>query len=291
MMNAHGTTATSQPRLSLVFIGQQNFYTDFLVDWLAGLVDVRGVIWTAADRRTWRFRLNRVRQRIRRGGLRRAISEFLYFVGAKLRYHGDGPALRKLIADAREQWNVRPASVASIHVNNLRDGQVLPFLRQLEPDVLFAQCINEIIPREVYSLPRRGCYVFHEGVVPQYRGKFCTHWAILNGDFDCTGASVIKVDAGLDRGAIAFVERVRPQTLGRGHGWLEHEVLFLTLPRLRRWLEDLAADRAVLTEQTEKYPLYSYPLFSHIWRVEKQKQAYDRWRREHEPTPGSGAPA
>jgi hypothetical protein len=283
MINGMSSSQIAPPNgqrlaLSLVFIGQQNFYTDFLVDWLARFTDVRGVIWTASDRRTWSFRLRRVRQRIRRGGVFRAVSEFLYFAGAKFRYRRDEPALRQLIADARRDWNVAPVAVPAIHVNTLRDPQVQPFLEKLRPDILFTQCINEIIPRSVYSFPPRGCYVFHEGVVPQYRGKFCTHWAILNGDFDQTGASVIKVDAGLDRGAVAFVERVCPQTVGRGHGWLEHEVLFLALPRLRAWLEELAEGRATLTEQTEQYPLYSYPLFSHLWRIEKQKEEFDRFR-------------
>lgn len=274
--------APESKRLSLVFIGQQNFYTDYLVDWMNTFVDVRGVIWTAANRNTRAARFEQFRKRIKRGGFVRAMSELFYFVGSKFKFGEDEASLRKLIREERAREQVPVSSMPAIHVPNLRAPEVLKFLDQVKPDVLFTQCINELIPKNVYTYPPQGCYVFHEGVVPQYRGKFCTHWAVLNGDFDLIGASVIKVEAGLDAGPVAFIEHVRPQTLGRGHQWLEHEVLFLALPRLKQWLEDLAAGRATLTPQTEKYPLYSYPLFSHLWRVGRRKKECEEWRTQSE---------
>ena len=274
--------ASSRPPIALVFIGQNNFYTEFLIDWMSQIVDVRGVIWTSSDRHTWQFRWRRWRQRLKRGGLRRAASEVLFHLYSRLRYPHDARDLRQLVQQGRDEWQVPHRDVPALEVVNLKDRRVAAFLAEHRPDMLFTQCINELIPPAVFEFPSLGCYVFHEGVVPKYRGKFCTHWAIHNGDFDCIGATVLRVDRGFDSGSVAFVEPVYVHASGRGHGWLEHETLFLALPRLKSWLEDLGRGKLQLSDQGEQFPIYSYPTADHLFGAEAHKAAYDRWRQERE---------
>lgn len=264
----------NRPRI--VFIGQQNFYTDFLVDWLAQRCDLAGVIFTASDRHRPAAKWRKFRQRTKRVGWPVALSELAYFVGAKALFRHDGRDLRKLIADARQTGAVPAASVPTIHVESLRAANVAPFLAVHAPDAILTQCINEVIPASIYdALP---CYVYHEGIVPQYRGKFASHWAIRNGDFENVGASLIRVEAGLDTGPVAFTQAVLPSAAGRGHGWLEHEVLFLALPRLEKWLADLATGTARETPQGSRLPLYSYPRANHLLTSRLAKENFEQWR-------------
>lgn len=272
--------------ISLIFIGQKNFYTQFLVDWLSQLTILKGVIWTASDRHSKSYKLRFLKRRMTRFGFFRCLSEILYYIGT-LRYRRkDTRALLELIGKARKEMITNPVSSPSakpapqVEVNNLRDSQAVDLLRECEPDAILTQCINEIIPESVFAHPKIGCFVYHEGLVPKYRGKFCTHWAIMNREFDQIGASLIKVGRGLDTGQVAFTEPVLPEGTGRRHGWWEHEVLYLALPRLKKWIEDVSAGRIELTNQEGVYPIYSYPLFSHLFRIGRRVREYEQWRTE-----------
>jgi len=270
----------AQNKISLVFIGQKNFYTEFLVDWLSQLTTLKGVIWTASDRHSKSYKFHFLRRRMKRFGFFRSLSEVLYYIST-LRYRRkDTQALLELISKARDEMIMNPASAPQVEVCSLSDGKAVDLLKQSEPDVILTQCINEIISESVFSLPKIGCFVYHEGIVPKYRGKFCTHWALMNREFDQIGASLIKVGRGLDTGPIAFTEAVRPEGAGRRHGWWEHEVLYLALPRLKKWIEDISAGRIELTEQQGTYPIYSYPVFSHLFKIGRRAREYERWRSE-----------
>ena len=65
-------------RVSSIFIGQRNFYTEYLTEWLADLTDLKGIIWMASERHSLRSRLGFVWKRIRRFGLFRVLGEGLY---------------------------------------------------------------------------------------------------------------------------------------------------------------------------------------------------------------------
>lgn len=262
---------------SLIFLGQRNFFTEFLVDWLAKTTPTLGVIWTASERHKVSAKLRRLRGRVRRGGILRASSEVSYYLASKVLYHEDAGALRVLVENCRTELGISATNLPSITVPNLKDKSVLPFLREKGPALLLTQCINEKIPAEVYRNPELGCFVLHEGIVPHYRGKFCTHWAILNGDFDQIGVSLLRVEEGWDRGPAAFVERLTPtQTLGRGHGFLEHDVLLRVLPRLEHWFQGLPGSALDLIPQVGPAGVYSYPTFTHLFRAHKAKLAYVR---------------
>jgi folate-dependent phosphoribosylglycinamide formyltransferase PurN len=271
-----------QDKISLIFIGQKNFYTEFLVDWLGQLTTLKGVIWTASDRHSKSYKARFLRRRIKRFGFVRSLSEILYYVSTLNHRRKDTRALLELVAKARDEMITNPASAPQVEVRNLRDSRAVELLRQSEPDVILTQCINEIIPESVFTLPKIGCFVYHEGLVPKYRGKFCTHWVLMNREFDQIGASLIKVGRGLDTGQVAFTEPVLPEGAGRRHGWWEHEVLYLALPRLRKWIEDVSAGRIELTDQEGVYPIYSYPLFSHLFKIGRRVREYERWRAEND---------
>jgi len=55
------------------------------------------------------------------------------------------------------------------------------------------------------QLPPLGCLNVHTSLLPKYRGAAPVQWALLNGDAE-TGVTIMKMDAGLDTGAIVSRE-------------------------------------------------------------------------------------
>ena len=263
----------------IVFIAQKNYFSEFLLDWLSQTANVSGVIWVSSERHTWRARVKRLGQRIHRHGLVRAVSELMWFCAVKVIHGRDTRYLKDAIERIRKDQGIVQNHVASISVPSLSDAIVMNFLEERQPDILFAQCINEIIPPAVRSFAELGCYVFHEGILPRYRGKFCTHWAIRNRDYKWIGASVFKAEQVLDGGPVAFTEKVYPQASGYGHRWLGHKTLLLALPRLKMWLDqDVACREIKLRPQKESYSIFSYPTLSNLRGMRRLSAEYDLWR-------------
>jgi methionyl-tRNA formyltransferase len=62
-----------------------------------------------------------------------------------------------------------------------------------------------ILPKPVLDAPRLGCFNLHASLLPRWRGAAPIHRAIMAGDLE-TGVTVMKMDEGLDTGAMAMVD-------------------------------------------------------------------------------------
>jgi methionyl-tRNA formyltransferase len=80
-------------------------------------------------------------------------------------------------------------------------------LEALEADLLFVVSWRYLIPREVYSRPRLGTFVFHDSLLPAYRGFSPTVWSIVNGE-DHTGVTLFEISEEVDAGDVVDQQRV-----------------------------------------------------------------------------------
>ncbi len=60
---------------------------------------------------------------------------------------------------------------------------------------------GQIIPQSILDIPLHGILNIHASLLPKYRGAAPIQWAIANGE-KITGVTVMKIDAGLDTGAM-----------------------------------------------------------------------------------------
>jgi methionyl-tRNA formyltransferase len=74
-------------------------------------------------------------------------------------------------------------------------------------DLLLVVSWRYRIPRAVYNRPRLGTFVFHDSLLPGYRGFSPTVWAILNGE-DHTGVTLFEITEETDAGDIVDQQRV-----------------------------------------------------------------------------------
>lgn len=74
-------------------------------------------------------------------------------------------------------------------------------------DLMFVVSWRYLIPMKVADRIRLGCVVFHDSLLPQYRGFSPTVWAMINGE-RCTGVTMFHLAEQVDAGDIIDQEMV-----------------------------------------------------------------------------------
>ena len=94
------------------------------------------------------------------------------------------------------------ARVPFLAVDKKSRGEKLgAWLTDLGADALFVVSFPWKIPTSVLTVPTLGCYNFHPGAVPDYRGIEPIFWSIRNGE-SRTAVSVLRMDSGFDTGDV-----------------------------------------------------------------------------------------
>ena len=87
-----------------------------------------------------------------------------------------------------------------------RDEQFISELRAAAPDLIVVAAYGHILPQAILDMPQFGCLNVHTSLLPKYRGAAPIQWAIANGETE-TGVTIMKMDAGMDTGAIVSQKR------------------------------------------------------------------------------------
>jgi len=69
------------------------------------------------------------------------------------------------------------------------------------PDFIFSFYYRHMLPVDLLAIAPRGAYNMHGSLLPKYRGRVPTNWAVLNGETE-TGATLHEMAAKPDAGAI-----------------------------------------------------------------------------------------
>lgn len=85
------------------------------------------------------------------------------------------------------------------------DAASAAFLEKLGVEIVFSFYYRAVIPRKVLEIPRLGAYNMHGALLPQYRGRACVNWALINGETR-TGVTLHEMTAEVDKGDIVDQE-------------------------------------------------------------------------------------
>ena len=80
-------------------------------------------------------------------------------------------------------------------------------LRATPHDVMVVAAYGLLLPQEVLDVPAHGCINIHASLLPRWRGAAPIHRALEAGDAE-TGITIMRMDVGLDTGAMLSVGRV-----------------------------------------------------------------------------------
>jgi methionyl-tRNA formyltransferase len=89
----------------------------------------------------------------------------------------------------------------------MKDPAFLNTLHSWTPEVIVVAAFGRILPSVVLQLPPKGCLNVHGSLLPKYRGAGPIQWAVINGETE-TGITIMKMDEGMDTGAILSQEVV-----------------------------------------------------------------------------------
>ena len=91
---------------------------------------------------------------------------------------------------------------------SLRDAAVQGEFAAHAADIAVVAAYGLILPQAVLDTPRLGCLNIHASLLPRWRGAAPVQRALLAGDAE-TGITIMKMDAGLDTGAMLAAQRCR----------------------------------------------------------------------------------
>jgi methionyl-tRNA formyltransferase len=137
----------------------------------------------------------------------------------------------------------------------LKENDAAEAMRAHAADAAVVVAYGLILPKSVLDTFPLGCFNLHASLLPRWRGAAPIHRAIMAGDQE-TGVMVMKMDEGLDTGAIAMAERVligADATTGELHDELARRGADLTL----RALAALEKSQLQLTPQAASGVTYA----------------------------------
>lgn len=91
--------------------------------------------------------------------------------------------------------------------STLKTPEALQEFRAHKADAAVVVAYGMILPQAILDAPKLGCFNLHASLLPRWRGAAPIQRAIMAGDAE-TGVMAMKMDAGLDTGDIAMMERI-----------------------------------------------------------------------------------
>jgi methionyl-tRNA formyltransferase len=88
----------------------------------------------------------------------------------------------------------------------LKDDNEQKIFHAHNADAAVVVAYGLILPKPILEAPRLGCFNVHASLLPRWRGAAPINRAIMAGDAE-SGVTIMKMDEGLDTGAMAMAER------------------------------------------------------------------------------------
>lgn len=142
---------------------------------------------------------------------------------------------------------IESKEVGSHYLDKFREPEAI--------DLMLVVSWRYLLPPDVYQLPRLGTFVFHDSLLPEYRGFSPTVWAIINGN-DHTGVTLFEIAEEVDSGDIIDQQRIEIN-LDDNIATVMEKVTQVYLEILERNLDKLFADDAPRTPQDHSLATYT----------------------------------
>jgi hypothetical protein len=235
--------------------------------WIAASMRLAGLIVIHDDRRKrWRA----LRAEYRRSGWR-GVADVLAFrlLYAVAHARRDGRWVKSAVVRLRTTYGDASPAVPRLDVTDPNSEDARRFLAACEPDIAIARCRHLLSPA-VFTIPVHGTFVLHPGICPEYRNAHGCFWALARRDLTRVGMTLLRVDAGIDTGAVYLHATCRVDERRESHRVIQYRVVFDNLDRIARTLT------AVVRGQCEAVPTAGRR--SAVWG-QPRLSAYLAWKR------------
>ena len=210
--------------------------------WLASFSQLSGIL---VLQETAQQKRRRIKREIKRVGLLRFLDvlAFRLYYAAFLRAK-DRAWERHCLDEICRRYPELPSSVPVFNAASPNTPEVRAFIQTAAPDLMIARC-KTLLKEEVFSIPVRGTFVMHPGICPEYRNAHGCFWALANGDLERVGMTLLRIDRGVDTGAVFGYYTCRYDELEESHIVIQDRTVFDNLDALGRKLQELANGTAM----------------------------------------------
>ena len=158
----------------------------------------------------------------------------------------------------------------------LKDDDAQKAFRAHNADAAVVVAYGLILPKPILEAPRLGCFNVHASLLPRWRGAAPINRAIMAGDAE-SGVTIMKMDEGLDTGAMAMAERM-PTGADMTAGELHDALSRLGADLMLRVLAAAERGSLVLTPQPQAGVTYAEKIFKSETRIDWSKS----WKQVHD---------
>ncbi|MBY5443143.1 methionyl-tRNA formyltransferase [Rhizobium leguminosarum] len=156
---------------------------------------------------------------------------------------------------------------------NFKDPEERERFRTFNADVGVVVAYGLLLPEAILNGTRDGCYNGHASLLPRWRGAAPIQRAIMAGDAK-TGMMVMKMDKGLDTGAVALTREVEigPNMTA---GELHDRLMLVGAKAMAEAMVKLEMNDLPLTPQPEDGVLYAAKIDKAETRIDFSRNARD----------------
>lgn len=152
------------------------------------------------------------------------------------------------LSDSLEGLALR-SGIPVINLNQFRQDRI-ELLRQMDIDVIYVSCFDSLIPQQLLSIPRLGCFNIHPSYLPTYRGPVPLFWQLRDG-LKTIGVSLHRVSTVFDAGPIVSQQTIALKQ-GSDNDEITAEVARVGGELIERHLQALENNRGVELPQDER---------------------------------------
>ena len=235
--------------------------------WLSSFSDLAGIV-VIRDNPAQRWK--KLKRSIQRDGVLGTLDLLAYRVFHRFRY---AAADRKFDNELRTSLNAvyppltHPPRI--LETTSPNSAEVHAFIKSCEPDVTLA-CCKHLLKPAIFEQATLGTFVMHPGICPEYRNAHGCFWALVNGDMERVGMTLLKIDRGIDTGPVYGYFSVPYDEVAESHLTIQRRMTYRSLRGVQRVLEQFEAGVAEEISTTGRS--------SAIWG-QPTLSSYFRWKR------------
>lgn len=217
-----------------------------LSGWLASFTDLVGIVIL---REKGGRKFKRIRKEIERSGFLRFLDVSAFRVYYKLFLSREDKRWEQAkLKELEERYPIpKDIPVMITHSPNSQESQ--QFIRAKSPDVIIARC-KVILNKKIFSIAKTGTFVMHPGICPEYRNAHGCFWALVCGDFEKVGMTLLKIDEGVDTGPTYGYYSYNYDSLNETHIRIQSRVVLDNLGELAGKLKEIHEGKAIPVEVT-----------------------------------------
>jgi len=178
----------------------------------------------------------------------------------------EGEKIEKLIDGFKSKYS--PQEVPTFSVSDPNSKKSAKIIEDLDPDILVART-KVLLDERIFSIPTHGTVVIHPGICPEYRNQHGCFWALANGEPDRVGYSLLRIDEGIDTGAIISQGGTSFSPASDEHEYIQYKVVADNLSKITDSINDIATSESIDVSERES-ALWGMPKYS-AWKTWKRR--------------------